>query len=377
MSSTQMLTSNNLAVKKWELETALQQYQYSAFGLLDKMGAIYIPSEIGRGRRGDQVTFAYASKLTAKPVGEGGTLIGNSEALDLNSHSMVMNVTRMAVESPAEDTIEQSRTNVDFSSVQMNRLKGRATELLDTSIMYQLAGAAPTSLTVNGTTYSTASELLHVQGHNTPVAPSSDRIIRAGGAANDQSLTSSNKFTLDLVDAALEAAALSQQPLEMFDDGTFVLIVSPEQATDLKRDTSGKIQWYANQLADKQAGKVNSLDDRFLGVAKGMIYLGNYSNVHIYQAPRVAFGVNGSTSAVITTVRRAVLVGKDALSFASQFGRSLSEAGIVKFFREESDFGYYKADEARMIYGVKKMIPSNKQDIGVIVISTYAAAHTA
>ncbi len=376
MSSTSMLTSNNLAVKKWELETALQQYQYSAFGLLDKMGAVYIPTELGRGRVGDQVTFAYASKLTAVPVGEGGTLVGNSEALDLNSHSMVMNVSRMSVESPAEDTIEQARTNVNFNSVQMNRLKGRATELLDTSIMYQLAGAAPTSLTINGTAYTTAAQLLHVQGHNTPVAPTSERIIRAGGAANDQSLTSSNKFTLDLVDAALEAAALSSQPLEMFDDGTFLLVISPEQATDLKRDSSGKIQWYANQLADKQAGKSNSLDDRFLGVAKGMIYLGSYSNVHIYQAPRVAYGVNGSTSAVITTVRRAVLVGKNALSFASKFGASLSEAGIVRFFAEETDFGYYKAAEGRMIYGVKKMTPSNKQDIGTIVISTYAAAHT-
>ena len=377
MSQTSMLTTNALAAKKWELETTVQQYQYTAYGLLDKMGAIYVPSEIGRGKRGDQTTFAYASKLTAVPTGEGGVLAGNAEALDLNSHSMTFNVTRIAVENPAADTIEQSRTNVQFDSVSMNRLKGRCVELLDTSIMYQLAGANPTSLTINGTSYTSAAALLHVQGHNTPVAPTSERVIRAGGVANDQSLTSSNKFTLDLVDAALEAAALSDQPLEMFDDGTFVLIISPEQATDLKRDSSGKIQWYANQLADKQAGKPNNLDDRFLGVAKGMIYLGSYSNVHIYQAPRVAYGVNGSTSAVITTVRRAVLVGKNALSFASMFGKGLAEAAMVKFFEQTYDHGYFVSDEARMIYGVKKMTPSNKQDIGVIVISTYAAAHTA
>lgn len=377
MSQTTMLTSNALAAKKWELETTVQQYQYTAFGLLDRMGAIYIPKEIGMGKRGDQTTFAYASKLTAVPVGEGGVLAGNAEALDLNSHSMTLNVSRMAVENPAADTIEQTRTNVQFDSVSMNRLKGRTVELLDTSIMYQLAGASPTSLTINGTSYTSAAALLHVQGHNSIVAPTSERIIRAGGAANDQSLTSSNRFTLDLIDAALEAAALSDQPLEMFDDNTFVCIVSPEQATDLKRDSSGKIQWYANQLADKQAGKDNAIDNRFMGVGKGMIYLGMYGNVHIYQAPRVAYGVNGSTSAVITTVRRAVLVGKNALSFASGFGKSLSEASITKFFEQTYDHGYYVSDEARMIYGVKKMTPSNKQDIGVIVISTYAAAHTA
>ncbi|CAB4164627.1 Protein of unknown function DUF4043 [uncultured Caudovirales phage] len=377
MSTTSMLTSNALAAKKWELETTLQQYQYTAYGLLEKMGAIYVPKEIGRGKRGDQTTFAYAGKLTSVPVGEGGTLIGNGEALDLNSHSMTFNVSRIAVENPAQDTIEQSRTNVQFDSVAMTQLKNRCAELLDTSIMYQLAGANPTSLTINGSTYSSAAALLHVQGHNTPVAPTSERIVRAGGAANDQSLTSSNRFTLDLLDAAMEAAALSDQPLEMFDDNTFVCIISPEQEVDLKRDSAGKVQWFALNVADKMAGKEGPLDNRFLGVAKGMRYLGMYGSVHVYVAPRVAYGVNASNSAVITTVRRAVMVGKNALSYASMFGKSLSEAAMVKFFEQESDHGYYVSDEARMIYGVKKMTPSNKQDIGVIVISTYAAAHTA
>lgn len=377
MSQTTMLTGNALTAKKWELDTTLQQYQYTAYGLLDKLGAIYVPKEIGRGKRGDTTTFAFASKLTAVPRGEGGVLAGNAEALDLNSHSMTFNVTRIAVENPAEDTIEQSRTNVQFNSVGMTQLKNRCTELLDTSIMYQLAGAAPTSLTINGTSYTNATDLLQVQGNNTVVAPTTDRVIRAGGAATDQALTSSNKFTLDLLDAAMEQAALSDQPLVMFDDNTFVVILSPEQATDLKRDSAGKVQWFALNVADKMAGKSGPLDDRFMGTAKGMQYLGLYGSVHVYQAPRVAYGVRSDTSAVITTVRRAVMVGKNALSYASMFGKSLSEAAMVKFYEQTYDHGYFVSDEARMIYGVKKMSPSNKQDIGVIVISTYAAAHTA
>ena len=374
MATTQMLTSNNLAVKKWENETTIQLMQYTAYGLLAGKGAIYHPKEIGKGKRGDQTTFAYAGKLTKLPTGEGGVLFSNAEALELNSHSMTFNVSRFGVQFPMEDTIEQVRTNVDFDDTSLTVLQRRSKELLDTSIMYQLAGAAPTSLSINGTTYSSASELLHVQGHNTPVAPSSERIIRAGGAATDQALTSSNTFRLDLIDAALEAAHLSNQPLEMFDDGTFALILSPEQATDLKRDSAGKIQWYANELAAKQAGAKNNLDG--VDMVKGMISLGRYANVEIYQAPRVAYGVNGSTSAVITTVRRAVMVGKNALSFATIFGGSLKDGAIVKYFEQEVD-KYYLLREARMIYGCKKMVPSNKQDIGVIVISTYSAAHTA
>ena len=378
MSDTEMLSTNALAVSNWEKQTAVQNYQYSSLGLLEEKGAIFIPKEIGNGYIGTNTTFAYAGKLTAKPIGEGGTLSGNAEGLDLTSHSMTMNVTRFGVQSPTKNTVEQTRTHVNFDSVAMKQIRARSTEFLDTSVLYHLAGAAPTSLTINGTTYSTASELLHVQGHNTPVAPSSERVIRAGGVANDQSLTSAHTFRLDFIDAALEAAALSSQPLQMFDDGTFALILSPEQATDLIRDSAGKSTWYTMQIAKMQGGKPSELMERKIGDAgKGMIYLGRYANVHIYQAPRVAYGVNGSSSAVITTVRRAVLVGADAISFASQFGGGLSEGGVVKLFSEEVDVGYFKINEARMIYGVKKMIPTNKQDIGVITIATYAAAHSA
>lgn len=377
MSVTVMSSANSLTVKRWEVETWLQAYQYSALGLLMDAGAIHVPDELKGGKTGDQVTFAYAGKLTGIPIGEGGTLDGNEEAVDLNSHSMVMNVSRIGVLNPNKNTIEQQRTNVNFSEVTKNRLARRACELVDTSLFYQLAGAAPTSLAINGTTYSTAAKLLHVQGHNTPVAPTSERVIRAGGVANDESLTSSNKFTLDLVDAALEAAGTSNQPLDMFDDNQFILILSHEQGTDLKRDSSGKVQWYANQLADKIAGRDNSIDDRFLGKAKGMYFLGQYANVAIYQAPRVAYGVNSSTSAVITTVRRAVMVGRDAVSFASPFGSTLDDDDVpVKFFSQYKDYDYFMGMEARLIYGIKKMSPANKQDIGTIVISTYAAGHT-
>ena len=108
-----------------------------------------------------------------------------------------------------------------------------------------------------------------------------------------------------------------------------------------------------------------------------MTCAGKYKNVYIYQAPRVAYGQNSSGSAVITTVRRAVLCGADAVSFASPFGGRPTDTNVpIKFFEELVDLGYYKSQEGRLLYGLKKMIPDNKEDIGVTVISTYAAAHT-
>ncbi len=373
MPSTQMTSTNALTLKLWATEDWVNMGQRVAFGHLFTRGSIFYAEEfLGQKARGDQITYDYTNKLTGIPQGEGGTLDGNEEALNLGYFSMAINGTRIGVLNPNDDTIEQQRTLVDFPERTRQVVPNRHKELLDTAVFYQLAGAAPTSFTLNGTTWS-GNNRLFVWGHNTPVAPSSTRIIRAGGGANDQALTSSNTFTMDLIDYALEQIDLSNQPIEMLDDQTYDLFVSPEQLTDLKQDTTGKIQWFNMALARATGGDTSQLD--------GFIYdtmpcLGQYGRVNIYSAPRVAYGVRSDTSAVITTVRRAVLVGKDALTFASPFGGRPTDKSVpLKYFSQLKDYEYFKGLEGRMIYGLKKTVASNSDDIGVFVISTYAAPH--
>lgn len=375
MSSTGMLTGNNLTVKLWERKAWLQAMQRSVIGHAFNRGTIYFPEKLkGKDAVGDTVTFPYVGKLTGIPIGEGGTADGNEEALDLENFNMVMNVSRIPVLNPNKDTIEQERTTVDFEVNTRKALMKRAVELMDTGFFYQLAGANPTSLTINGTTYSTAAQLLHVQGLNTPIAPTANRQIWPNGWTNDQSLTSNDYMTLDLIDYALEKIDRSDQIIEPLEGDTYDLYVSPEQLVDLQQNTTGKIQWFNIELA-KIIGqnKDNMIENRFMNK---IICAGKYRNVFIYSAPRVAFGVNSSTSAVITTVRRAILVGADALAFGSPFGGRLSDTDVpVKFFFQLKDYDYFKGSEARLIYGMRKMSPSNKDDLGVLVISTYAAPH--
>jgi hypothetical protein len=160
----------------------------------------------------------------------------------------------------------------------------------------------------------------------------------------------------------------------MFDDQTYDLFISPEQFVDLKQDTSGAITWFNIQLAQLEGGKGSKVEDQMY---KGMPCAGKYANVNIYSAPRVAYGQNSGTSAVITTVRRAVLVGKNALTYASPFGHpTKGKNPPLKYFSQLKDYEYYKGLEGRMIYGLKKTSATNSQDIGVMVISTYAAAHS-
>lgn len=374
MASTTMTSSNALTLKLWATEDWVNPGQRVAFGHMFKRGSVFYAEEfLGQKARGDQITYDYTNKLTGIPVGEGGTLDGNEEALNLGYFSMSINVTRIGVLNPNDDTIEQQRTLVDFPERTRKVIPQRHMELLDTSVFQQLAGAYPTTFTLNGTTWS-GNNRLFVTGHNVPVAPSTTRILRAGAAANDQSLTSSNFMTLDLIDYALEQIDLSNQPIKMLADDTYDLYVSPEQFTDLKQDTTGKIQWFNQALAYATSGKYDQLEGVMFDT---MPCLGQYGRVNIYSAPRVAYGVNSSTSAVITTVRRAVLCGKDALTFASPFGGRPTDKSVpLKYFSQLKDYEYFKGLEGRMIYGLKKTVASNSDDIGVFVISTYAAPHS-
>lgn len=380
MSSTQMTTSNALAVKLFEKKTWLQMMQKSCLGHLFNRGVVYFPEELKTGNaqdaRGDATTFPYVSKLTAVPLGEGGTLDGNEEALDLNSHQMVMNVSRMGVLNPNTDTIEQRRTKVNFQQSAVEQLKRRCIELMDTSVWLQLAGVNYSgSVTYNGTTYATAADKLHITGHNVPTAATSERIIRAGSVANDQSLGSSNIMALDLIDYALEKIAQSDQPIERLDGETYDLYLSPEQIVDLQQNSSAKIKWYElqfNKLAGNQGDATIEKSYK-----NNMVCAGRYRNVFIYEAPRIPNGISSADSTVVANTKRAVLVGRDALSFASPFGGRPSDTDVpMKMFSQLKDYDYYKGQEARLIYGIKKMSPSNKQDIGVVVISTYAASHS-
>lgn len=377
MSTTVMTSANNSTVKKWEKKTWIEAYQQSAFGLMAQSGVIYDASAYFRNDngRGDNITFDYVGKLSQVPLGEGSTAFGNEEALDLGNHNMSINLTRIPVSNPNNGSIEQQRTNIQFDEVTANTLGGRAAELIDSSVFQHLAGVDPTSFTLNGTTYANAADKLQVQGHNVPTAATSDRIIRAGAAATDQALTSSDTMSMDLLDFSLEEIQANDQPVKPCMDGYYKLFLHPFQVVDLRQDSSGKIQWYQNNLAREAGGKDSyltfQLDHR-------PIEVGMYLNVKIYQAPRVANGANSSTSAVITTVRRAVMVGKDALSFASPFGGiGTSDRDVpFKMYVQLSDYDYIKGMDLRSIYGIKKMSPSNAEDIGAMVISTFAAAHS-
>ncbi|MES1986722.1 MAG: DUF4043 family protein [Pseudomonadota bacterium] len=376
MSTTSMLTSNALAVKLWSKKAYLDMYKSTSFGRAMSRGTIMKAEELNTAKAGDQVTFNFTGILTGQGVGEGGTLVGNEEALNLSSYAMTIGMFRHGVNNPNTDTIEQQRTYVPFEKEARDLLPEYHAARLDAGMFNQLAGVNSTTITIDGTTYAGGNRTF-VQGLNTIVAPSTNRIVRAGGETTDEGLGSTETMTLDLIDAAVELAATTYPTIRPLDNQEFDLYLHPYQILDLKRDVSGKIQWYINAIGAAAGGDSSQITDT---TVLGQKPMGKYANVNILSSYRVSNGQNSSTSAAITTVKRGVLCGKNACAFGSPWGGTIDDEDVpFKFFTQLQDYDYYKGIEARMLYGLKKIqmtSAGNTEDLGSVVISTYAAAHT-
>lgn len=380
MAVTPMNRGDVLNVELWSSQLRfVEMMKRFQFGHMAARGIIMRAEELDRAEAGDKITIEQIGRLTGTGIGEGGTLEGNEEALNQQGFSMVFNNFRHAVAYYGKSTVQQARTLVRYQERAEEALRNFHGSRLDASCFNQLGGINSTTIEIEGTVYSGASRSF-VQGLNTIVAPSTNRIVRAGGAANDQSITLADTMTLDLIDVALEKLQTTQPTAEPLVGQEFDIFVAHQQALDLRRDTSGSIQWYTNYLSAMEGGVVND-NPIMTGSAYGTKPIGKYQNVNIYTSNNVGTGVSAADSSAISTVRRAVLCGKDALLFSSKFSGALSgddTAGgqvPLQFFREDRDFQFVEATEGRMLYGVKKQTFEN-EDLNSIVISTYGASHT-
>jgi N4-gp56 family major capsid protein len=98
--------------------------------------------------------------------------------------------------------------------------------------------------------------------------------------------------------------------------------------------------------------------------------VGIYNGVLLLENARVTQGVNSSTGAADTDVRRAVLCGAQAAAFAyGQKNGATEMSWVEELFDYENQLGV----SAGMIAGLTKLT-FNGYDHGTIVLSTSAAA---
>lgn len=352
-----------LANKLWSKKLATEASKATAIAPLIGTGTnsiIQIKDETSKGA-GDKVTFGLRTQLIGDGVTESETLEGNEEALSTWSDAIYINELAHAVRVKNDQTIDAQRVPFSLREEANAGLVDWYSDRMSLMFFLQVCGYTAPTIAFEGRTLTLNSKHW---GFNTILAPSSGRVVRPTGA-NDEALGTSNTFDLSLIDKAIEKAKLANpkiRPITVNGEKKYVLYLHPTQVTSLRTNTSTG-QWLDITKAVYQGSRANN------PIYDGS--LGEYNGVILREAEHVTPGVNSSTGATISTVRRAVLLG--AQSAVAAFGMKTAPE---KYKRVEELFDYQRemGVSVQTVLGMKKTrFDNNSEDFGCIVISTYAA----
>lgn len=352
MANTSYGVNDALAVKLWSkklFQEALKKTYFSKFMGKGSSSIIQIKDETSKGP-GDQITVGLRMQLSGDGVQGDGTLEGNEEALTTYSDAVVINQLRHAVRSAGK----MSEQRIPFSVREEARagLEDWWSGRLDTCFFNQLGGF-------------TAQADTRYTGNQAALNPDASHKVYLNGS-DDQSATSSYVFDITVIDRCVEKAKTLNpmiRPIKVNGEDKYVMFLHPYQVYNLRTNTSSG-QW----LDITKAALSGSREEG------GAIYsgaLGEYNGVILYEATRVPQGVNSSTGAAISTVRRAIFCGAQAGVMA--YGKDHS-GGEMSWNEELFDYNNQLGVSAGMIFGIKKS-RFNSADFGTIVVPTYAVAH--
>lgn len=363
MSYTSFAVNDAMAIKVWSQETAAYERETSDIAKLegeDTNSIIQVKTDFRKtNSKGDTITYAIRARLSGEGFGAGETAQGNARALTYFSDSVVINELGETVGAQSENTIDAQRVPMNLRKDSRDSLAEWWKDRKAVTFFNHVCGYTPAN------TYALDTSGPKFTGFNTVVAPSATRQIWAGSASNDQGLTSSDTFTVALIDRAKELASTGNNvvaPIDINGQPKHVMYLDPAQVTSL-RTNAGSGGWLDITKAAMQGGKVSG-NPIYTGA------LGEWNNVILRSSQDVTQGVNSSSGAAVTTVRRAVLLGKQAAVCA--YGGA-NKYGPMKYRWSEELFDHGRKMEvgAWSIFGCKKVV-FNSIDLGTIVVSTYA-----
>jgi N4-gp56 family major capsid protein len=355
MATTSFGVNDAFAVKTWAKMLAVAERDSLEIAPLmgeDANSIIHVKRETSKGV-GDQVTFGLRARLTGDGKTENETAEGQGEALSIYSDSVVCNELGHVVGVKSENTIDAQRVPFDLRAEAKDGLADWWMDRLSVSFFNQVCGYVPQT----NTKYT---------GLNAVRAHTASRRIFAGSASADEGLTSADTFTLDLIDQAVEMATVGDQkirPIMIGGQKKYVVYLHPYQVTALRTNYSTG-QWGDIQKA-ALSGAASTKSPIYTGA------LGEYNSCILRSNQDVTQGVNSSTSAAITTVRRAVLLG--AQSACAAYGQKQSGPNKYRWNEELLDHKRKLEVSAWSIFGMRKA-QFNSLDFGALTISTHAVA---
>ena len=371
MASTEFGVNDPLAQKLWSqglYHDIVYRTGLSSLIGTDENSIIHLKNETAK-ESGDQVTHALLKELDGDGFTEGETAQGNGESLSLFNDKLVINELGHLVSIPNRGrSIDAQRVPYNLRKAARRGLQTWKAKRMSIVFFNHVCG------------YTAEARGMKFKGNNEILAPTRHIRVDETNAAqtpNDEAIVAADTFDLSYVSYAKELAEGSDSPLrpinisgvgkdgQDLDGGRYVMYLHPYQVTDLRTNISNG-QWLDIQKAAMQGGKVS----------KNPIFtdsLGEFDNVILKRANHVTTGVHSSTGADVPTVRRAVFLGAQACALS--FGKG---SGPSNYAWNEELVDHKRQLEVSIMcmYGMKKT-RYDSQDFGSIVVSSYAAKHTA
>lgn len=289
---------------------------------------------------GDNIVVPLTVKLTDGGIEGDDEAEGNEEEIVSYSFSASINQLRKPIR--LKGKMDERKVAYNMRSDAKEKAKIWWAERFDRECLSKLSGDTTGALTSSRTFA------------NTPTAPSTNRIVYAGGVSAENSLTAAMKMDTKVLDAAKQKAKLASPKVRAIKmeesaykgEDMYVAILHSYQMTDLKQDP------VYNQAVREagEKGKGNQLFTGAHGIYNGII-------LHEHELA-YTFSNNGSVACA-----RGLLLGQQAAVFIK--GRD------AEWVEKSFDFGNKWAICAGYIFGVQKT-KFNSEDYGMITMSTAA-----
>jgi N4-gp56 family major capsid protein len=347
------VTGDALAVKLWSKKVSVEALKQTwAFKFMgrDDNSVIQILDETTKSS-GDRIRFPLRRLISGRGVQDGELLENREERLTFYTDDLFIRQLRHATRTIGRFTDQL----VPFSVREHMRpaLQDWHADRIDTWFFNQICSNTQVADTI-------------YTGQQAATSADDDHIIIAGGAtAWSMSNTSTCKFTLTLIDVAVERAKTLEVPIRpvmIGGEAKYVLFMHPYQVTDMRTSTATN-QWFDIQKAAMQGGAVTN-NPIYTGA------LGEYNGVILHASHRVPLFSTSAGGA--SSGAQAVLCGAQAAVMG--FGR---DDGPERYNWTEEYFDYKNEFGVAVdtIAGLKKT-RFNGSDFATIAVRTFAAAHT-
>lgn len=371
MSQTNFASNANNLKKIWAYETWSAGRDMSFFfgksgmlgaGTADATKPIQRITELTETTGGTKVVMALVQDMVGDGVAGDRKLEGNEEALNSDTQEILTDQLRNGTKN--EGVFSDQATVINYRVQAKEKLGVWVAQKLDELSFLTLSGVTGYAKNLDSSVRDPNSAFRLLKFAASVTAPTSNRQVFAGTATSTATLTVADTMTWKLI-VKLRAFAIRRRikPLKVDGMDTFIIVMSPGQARDLKNDTD-----YKNIVS--MAGVRGVANPLFKGAFANIEGLVLYEHNKILTTQGLASGAKWGAGGLIEGAQ-ALLLGAQAMGFAQVRDPSWVES-------DNTDYGNQWGMGYRVFLGFLKPVFKSVYEGNVAadfsVVSIYTAS---